>query len=345
MRGATECAKRLKLFFSSLRSSLGKVSPPAVTDPITQMLLGILSRNVPESKAREGLERLREVVVDYNELRVIPSLELSDTLGDFPDARSKAEDISRALNSVFAREHDVSLDRLTEISRKDTLAYLEELDGLDAYTVARIRLLGLRQHAIPLDEAMWALACEEEIVNSRCPLAEAQQFLERQIAEEDALEFVALMQTRAWELNAAAVHAGTARRILSIPPDRSFRNMLQMISMSSAELEAEAQAEPPAEPASETPAQEPAKAKKSKRATTSRSRKTTGESTSKTTKTARKKPKSTAKPKQKSTTRKKTSATRSSKKATTPQTKKTTKKRSTTGKRSRSSSRSRAKSA
>ena len=108
MRGATECAKRLKPFFSSLRSKVGKVSQPAASDPITQLILGILSRDTPEARASEGLERLRSVVVDYNELRVIPPIELADVLGEFPDARLKCEDISRALNAILAEEHTVA---------------------------------------------------------------------------------------------------------------------------------------------------------------------------------------------------------------------------------------------
>lgn len=235
MRGATECAKRLKLFFSTLRSKMGKVSQPAVSDPITQMILGILSRDTPESKASEGLDRLRAMVVDYNELRVIPPIELAEVLHDFPDARLKCEDIARALNRVFALEHAVSLASVEALPKKETGAFLEKLDGLEPYTVARIRLLGLRQHAIPLDEAMWAVARREEIVSPRCTLAEAQAFLERQIEPADALEFVALLKKHAWSEMGAAVRKGEVERIQSVPPDRSSRNMLQAVSLSIAE--------------------------------------------------------------------------------------------------------------
>jgi hypothetical protein len=231
MRGATECAKRLKLLFSSLRAKLGKVGHPPITDPITQMLLGILSRDTPESKASDGLERLRSMVVDYNELRVIAAIELAEVLADFPDVRLKCEDISRALNAVFAREHSVSLDRLAELPRKEVIASLEEIEGLEAYSRARVRLLGLQQHAIPLDEAMWAYARQEEIVDRRCPLQEAQAFLERQISDEDALEFVALLKKQAWNEMGAAVQNGEVPRITSIPPDRTARNMLQTVSI------------------------------------------------------------------------------------------------------------------
>jgi endonuclease III len=231
MRGATECAKRLKSLFSSLRSQMGKLVRPPAGDPITHMMLGILSRNTPEAKAAEGLDRLRSVVVDFNELRVIPPIELTDILGDFPDARLKCEDMSRALNAIFATEHTVSLERVAGLPKREIAAYLDKIDGLEAYTRARVRLFGLGQHAIPLDEAMWALARREEIVSSKCSLEEAQQFLERHVDEDDAVEFVCLFRKHAWNELGGAVRKGEVERILSVPPDRSARNMLQMISM------------------------------------------------------------------------------------------------------------------
>lgn len=267
MRGATECAKRLKLFFSSLRSKLGKVERLPLSDPISQMLLGILSRDTPEAKASEGLDRLRSVVVDYNELRVIPPIELAETLGDFPDARLKCEDISRSLNAVFAREHTVSLDRLSSLSKKDAFAYLLEIDGLEAYTVARVRLLGFEHHAIPLDEAMWAVARKEELVAVRCPLVEAQQFVERQVSSDEALEFVSLLKQYAWSEMGNGVRDGEVERITSVPPDRSARNMLQMVSSGGSAGDVEdldAEPEPAeVEPESETPEPpRPARARK-----------------------------------------------------------------------------------
>ncbi|MBU0637887.1 MAG: hypothetical protein KKB50_03410 [Planctomycetes bacterium] len=234
MRGATQCVRRLKQVLRSLRSSSGKVARPAVGDPVTQLILGIFSRNAPEPKAREALDRIRAMVVDYNELRVVPPVELAEALSDYPDNRLKAEDLSRALHSIFATEHVVLLDRLAGLPKKEIAAFLDHLDGLEAYTRARIRLLGLEQHAIPLDEAMWHYARQVQVVDERCPLEEAQAFLERQIAEEDALEFVALFRRQAWNEVGAAVRRGDVERILSIPPDRTSRHMLQAAARESA---------------------------------------------------------------------------------------------------------------
>lgn len=229
MRGATDCAKKLKSLISGLRTRVGKVQKPAVTDPITQLILGVLTRDVPEAKARDALEALKATVVDYNELRVIPPMELASIMGDLPEARLKGEDIARALNRIFAQEHAVSLDRCAQMNKRDGQAYLDKVDGLEPYTRARIRLLGFGQHAMPLDEATWTLLRAEGAVDPKAGLEEAQQFVERNVAPEDALEVYALLKKHAWSEYAGAVKKRGVERITSVPPDRTTRNMLQAI--------------------------------------------------------------------------------------------------------------------
>jgi len=230
MKGATQCARRLKTLLRSLRSKAGKAPRPPVGDPTTQMVLGILSRDATEPKAREALDKLCAAVVDYNDLRVIDPLELTGMIADYPDARRKCEDLSRALNRIFALEHVVSLEGLASAARKDVAAYLDQIDGLDPYSRARTRLLGLGQHAIPLDEAMWAYARQCGIVDAKCALEEAQAFLERQVPEKDGLEFFATFRKQAWSEMGTPVRKRQVARIQSAPPDRTTRNMLQTIA-------------------------------------------------------------------------------------------------------------------
>ncbi len=123
MRGATLCARRVKALFGSLRSKLGKVSLPGPGDPLTQCILGILSRDVPEPKAREALDRIRGMVVDFNELRVVPPIELA-RCWRLPGRAPQCEDISRALNKIFALHHNVTLDHLLGMPKKEVIIYL-----------------------------------------------------------------------------------------------------------------------------------------------------------------------------------------------------------------------------
>jgi hypothetical protein len=230
MKGATQCAKRLKQLMRKLKVASANAPEDSVGDPLGQLILGIFSRDVPESKALAAMGRLRENVVDYNEMRVVSAIEMSQIVGGLPEARLKCEDLSRALNRIFAKEHCVSLDSLATMSKKDVVAYLDDLDGLEAYTRARIRLYGLGKHAIPLDAAMWAYARKTEIVDAGCTLEEAQTFLERQISDKDAWAFIAVFRKRAWGEMGAAVRKGAVEPICSVPPDRTSRNMLQMVA-------------------------------------------------------------------------------------------------------------------
>lgn len=329
MKGATQCAKRLKTLFRTLRSELGAVPRPTSGDPVTQLILGIFSRDLPESKARDALSRLHAEVVDYNELRVVPAFEVAKWVSDVPQARLKCEDLSRALNAIFATEHAVTLEHLGEKSKKEVNEYLEGIDGADPYSRARARLLGLGLHAIPLDEAMWAYARESGIIDDKCPLEEAQAFLERQINEDDALEFVALLEKQAWAKKGPAVRKREVEPILSAPPDRTTRNMLQLVAGGG---DGAAAATPPAatsDPAPKPEAAEPAtapeekpaparkkaaqprKAAKTKAAAPKKTKRTAAASTPKRSKTAA--PKSAARKKttKKSTAKRKTAGSKS----------------------------------
>lgn len=230
MKGATQCARRVKQVFKTLRGKLGKVNKPQVGDPVSQLILGIFSRDAQEAKAREVLDTLRAMVVDYNELRVIPHSEIAAAVGDYPDVRTKCEDMSRALNRIFAIEHSVTLDHLAKMSKTEANRYLDALPGLEGYTRARIRLLGLGLLAIPLDAAMWQYVRSEGLVDPKCTLDEAQAFLERQVDEEDVFEFVALLRKEAWTECGGQVRKGAVTAIRSVPPDRTTRNMLQMVA-------------------------------------------------------------------------------------------------------------------
>jgi endonuclease III len=230
MKGATQCARRVRQVFKTLRAKLGKVNKPQAGDPVSQLILGIFSRDAQEAKAREVLDTLRAMVVDYNELRVIPHSEIAAAVGDYPDVRTKCEDMSRALNRIFALEHSVNLDHLAKMSKTEANRYLDSLPGLEGYSRARIRLLGLGLHAIPLDAAMWQYVRTQGLVDPKCTLDEAQAFLERQIDDEDAFEFVALLRKESWSEYGGQVRKGAVAAIRSVPPDRTTRNMLQMVA-------------------------------------------------------------------------------------------------------------------
>ena len=72
MKHGSEYAKRVKRLFQQLIRKFGRPAETEPTDPIEQLILGILSLCTSATKAKVVYRRLRQHMVDLNELRVTP---------------------------------------------------------------------------------------------------------------------------------------------------------------------------------------------------------------------------------------------------------------------------------
>jgi endonuclease III len=204
MKRGTFYAKEVRKVFNRLVREHGRPKQSGLTDPVEQLLLGILSRGTTEHAAVGALKRLREAVVDVNELRVSSPRELLGPLGkEFPGALEKARDINRALNEIFNREHNLELAQLRDRNRRDAKQYLEKLPGADSHTVASVMLLSIGGHAVPVDDYMLAFFQAAELVDAKASREEVEAFLERNTAASDAYAFYVLVRRHA---------AGTQRK-------------------------------------------------------------------------------------------------------------------------------------
>ena len=195
MKQATLYAKRVRTFHNRLRRRYGRPDPPAPTPPMDQLVTGILQGGTTVARASAALQRIRDRMVDYNELRVSPQYEIVELVGDLvPDPAEKAARISAALKWLFGKEHVVDLPKLAGLPGKESRAYLDEIAGLDAYTRSSILLLSLDCPAIPVDDDVLAMLRDEEVVHEKADTEDVQAFLDRYIPAADAVSFYQLCQ-------------------------------------------------------------------------------------------------------------------------------------------------------
>jgi len=216
MKHGTLYAKEVKKVFNRLVRERGRAKKIDLTDPVEQLLLGILSRETTETGATSALKRLRESVVDFNELRVSSPRELMGPLGkDFPQALEKARDINGMLNEIFNRQHDLDLTFLRNKSRREARQYLEKLPGVDRHTVASVMLLSIGGHAVPVDGHMLAFLRRAELVDPEADEKEIEAFLERNVSATDAYTFYVRFRRYAASVRpkkeAASASAGTGQ--------------------------------------------------------------------------------------------------------------------------------------
>jgi endonuclease III len=194
MKRGSEYAKRLKQLYQQLVRQYGKPDPAPATDPLEQLLTGILSICSSDSKARSAYQRLVADMVDLNELRVTPSMELADLIGDgLPLRQQKAEWIVMALNEIRLREDTLDLSFLAQRGRREARDYLESLPGVDRSAAASVVLFSLGGHAIPVDDLTVYVLRKDEVIDEDANAGEVQGFLERNISASDCTTFATLL--------------------------------------------------------------------------------------------------------------------------------------------------------
>ena len=194
MKHGSDYAKRIRRLYHELVKKYGKPAPGESSEPIDQMLIGILALNSSFSKAQVVYRRLRQQTVDLNDLRVTPAIELAQMIGDgVPLAELKARRIVDALNAVRRRQDTLELSFLRQRGRREAREYLESLHGVGPVVAAYVVLFSLDGHAIPVDDLTLYVLRKESLVDGRADAAAVQGFLERCISASEASDFVQLL--------------------------------------------------------------------------------------------------------------------------------------------------------
>ncbi len=218
MKRGSEYAKRVKQLFQQMVRKLGKPELPEPTDPIHQLIIAILAENTSDAKAIALFGKICEQMVDLNELRVTPPLELADMIGNaVPQAREKAECIVRVLNEIRARQDTLDLSFLKQRGRREAREYLESLEGAGSAAAASVVVHSLGGHAIPVDYLTVYVLRKEDVVEGSATAAEVQSFLERHVPAADGRMFVTLLN-RHVSTEGARVQVTRLPEILNLAP-------------------------------------------------------------------------------------------------------------------------------
>jgi len=194
MKHGMEYAERVKRLHRTLVKRHGKPAASEPTEPIEQMLIGILAVATTSAKATAVYRKLAQQMVDLNELRVTPAIELARLIGPgVPLAADKARRIVAFLNAVRRRQDALDLDFLRQRGRREAREYLESLDGVPRSAAARVVLFSLGGHAIPVDPLTLYVLRKEELVDPSATAGEVQSFLERHVSAATTVEFVVLL--------------------------------------------------------------------------------------------------------------------------------------------------------
>jgi endonuclease III len=181
VKNATACAKQLTAILKKLPDG-GADELPEQDDPIAVLVQSFLMWEASTAKARVAYDRLRERVVDFNDLRMCMPHELEEYLGSrYPLAGERSQRLRATLRNIFMREHAVTLESLHSMGKRDIKKYVESLEGMTPYVAARLMLLCFDTHAIPVDEQLRSQLVAAGAADESADVGELAAWLGRQV--------------------------------------------------------------------------------------------------------------------------------------------------------------------
>ncbi len=189
--------------------------PETGTPDLVELLVhSFLVWEATQAQADAALARIRHATVSFNDFRVSLVNEVVDLIGPrYPRVQERAIRVRAAINDLFRREHSVSLERAAGLSKRDAKTYLESLQGIVPFVSARVSLLGLGVHGVPVDEQTLGALVHHGVLHEETTVVEATGWLQRHISAEKAIAAHRALQ-RAAEAFAAkgAGRAGKSAR-------------------------------------------------------------------------------------------------------------------------------------
>jgi hypothetical protein len=180
----------LKKTIAKLLKSAPARKPDAAIDPLLRLIRAFLEYDCDEARSGVAERKILESMVDFNELRVTPAIELAALLGvRYPFAESRCSALHRTLQSIFDREHHMRLDGLKEMKKAEVRPYLQSLAGITPYVEAAVCVDCFGITAAPIDTKLYLWMISKEALPEGLDLKSAQGIIEKQLKAGEAEDF------------------------------------------------------------------------------------------------------------------------------------------------------------
>jgi len=187
MKDASKYEKKIKTLLKGAKKIRPDLPPNKDDQAVAVLIKSVLESEATPAQAHAAFKTLQDEFVDFNELRASPPKDLVDCFGkDFPQAKAKALALTTTLNNIFERTYRISLDYMTEMTKRDLRRHLMEL-GLDLYAAASVLLRVFASHAIPVDQNLVDVLKMGQNIHPDSDPQDTQGFLERVILQKNAL--------------------------------------------------------------------------------------------------------------------------------------------------------------
>ncbi len=153
-------------------------------DPMTELVLTILSQNTSDANSGRAFMRLKARFPTWESLLAAEPAAIEEAIRVGGLSQVKAVRIKALLEEVLRRRGSLDLSFLSQMTPDEARAWLEGLPGVGPKTAACVMLFSLGMPALPVDTHVHRVALRLGLVPPRTPPARAQALLEAWVPPE-----------------------------------------------------------------------------------------------------------------------------------------------------------------
>jgi endonuclease-3 len=162
-------------------------------DPISELVLTIISQNTSDANSRPAFRALREAFADWQQVAQAEPEEIAAVIRAGGLEHIKARRIKLALREILRRHKQLDLGFLREMPLDKAKAWLRQLPGVGPKTAACVLLFSLDMPALPVDTHVYRVARRLGLVSAKASAESAHDILEGLLPARDVLRFHLLL--------------------------------------------------------------------------------------------------------------------------------------------------------
>ena len=162
-------------------------------DPMTELVLTILSQNTSDTNSGRAFMRLVRRFPDWQLVMDAPASEIEREIAVGGLAKQKAPRIKASLEAVWAARGSFDLEFLREMPLDQAKRWLRELKGVGPKTAACVLMFALGRPALPVDTHVHRVSQRLGLVPEKATAEKAHDILEALLESEMVYPFHILL--------------------------------------------------------------------------------------------------------------------------------------------------------
>ncbi|RLC68738.1 MAG: endonuclease III [Chloroflexi bacterium] len=158
-------------------------------DPLSELILTLLSQNTSGQNTRRAFSSLRERFGSWEAVAEASVEDIAQAIKGGGLAQVKAARIKAILETIRRERGGLDLSFLAELPLPEAKAWLRKLPGVGPKTVACVLLFSLGRPVLPVDTHVYRVSRRLGLISARVSPERAQEELERQLPPEEFERF------------------------------------------------------------------------------------------------------------------------------------------------------------